>query len=233
MKTEGRRQKAEGRSGAVSVFLLLSSVFVFGPVDAGAEIVVFKTGRAMSAQSCRIDGDRATVVLRAGGEMVFAAALIDRVEGDEVPWGVADVPPAPPPPGSRVPSSDADLAAKPYANLIAATATAYGVDARLVHAMVEVESNYETRARSPKGAKGLMQLMPTTARQYAVRDPFDPKANLEAGVRHLKDLMGRFDLSTALAAYNSGEGTVLRYGGAPPFPETQSYVRRILQKVSQ
>ncbi|MGE3191426.1 MAG: lytic transglycosylase domain-containing protein, partial [Vicinamibacterales bacterium] len=123
--------------------------------------------------------------------------------------------------------------ARPYADLIADVAASYEVDPRLVHAVVAVESNYEARARSPKGAKGLMQLMPATARQYAVADPYDPAANLDAGVRHLKDLLSRLDLSLALAAYNAGEGAVRRYHGIPPFPETRSYVQRVLARVAR
>ena len=123
------------------------------------------------------------------------------------------------------------LAARPYAELISAVAATHHVDARLVHAVIEQESNYQPRARSKKGARGLMQLMPETARQYGVRNSYDPKANLEAGVRHLKDLMSRLDLPIALAAYNAGEATVRRYGGLPPFPETQAYVRSILRRV--
>ena len=104
-------------------------------------------------------------------------------------------------------------------------------ESQLVHAVIEQESNYEPRARSKKGAKGLMQLMPETARQYGVRNSYDPKTNLDAGVRHLKDLMSRLDLPIALAAYNAGEGTVKRYGGLPPFAETQTYVRTILSRL--
>jgi soluble lytic murein transglycosylase-like protein len=94
-----------------------------------------------------------------------------------------------------------------------------------------VESNYESRAVSPKGAMGLMQLMPATARQYALVDPFDPAQNLDAGLRHLRGLLDRYGKgreSLALAAYNAGEGAVTRYRGIPPFRETQDYVRRIL-----
>ena len=123
------------------------------------------------------------------------------------------------------------LAARPYAGLISTVAATYKLDARLVHAVIEQESNYQARARSKKGARGLMQLMPATARQYGVRNSYDPKANLEAGVRHLKDLMSRLELPVALAAYNAGEGTVRRYGGLPPYPETQAYVRNILRRV--
>ena len=129
--------------------------------------------------------------------------------------------------------SDEVLAKRPYANLISTVAKTEGVDARLVHAVIEVESNYEARARSKKGARGLMQLMPATARQYGVRNSYDPKSNIEAGVRYLKDLLGRLELPVALAAYNAGEGTVQRYGGLPPYAETQSYVARIMQKVGR
>ena len=80
---------------------------------------------------------------------------------------------------------------------------------------------------------GLMQLMPATARQYAVADPYDPQANIEAGIRHLKSLLDRFDVPLALAAYNAGEGTVRRYGGMPPYRETRSYVSRILSRWHQ
>ena len=123
------------------------------------------------------------------------------------------------------------LAARPFADLISTVAAAHHVDARLVHAVIEQESNYQARARSKKGARGLMQLMPAPRGSTACATRTIPKANLEAGVRHLKDLMSRLDLPLALAAYNAGEATVRRYGGLPPFPETQSYVRNILRRV--
>ena len=98
----------------------------------------------------------------------------------------------------------------------------------LAHALIRVESNYNPLAISRKGAMGLMQLMPATAQQYGVRDPFDPLENLEAGMRHLRYLMDRFDPRRAIAAYNAGEGAVRRYGAVPPYRETQNYVQRIL-----
>jgi soluble lytic murein transglycosylase-like protein len=115
-----------------------------------------------------------------------------------------------------------------YRDLVARAAAKHGVDARLVHAVIQVESGYHTRARSPKGARGLMQLLPSTGRQYGALDLFDPKSNLDAGVRHLKSLLLRFELPIALAAYNAGEGAVARFGGIPPFRETRNYVTRIL-----
>jgi hypothetical protein len=207
---------------------------------AGAELVFLTNGRTLSVKSYAVDGDAITLSLRAGGTMSFPRALVERIAEDEVAYPepeAAAVAAALPDAGSAAMAArhtpDAVMASKPYADLISTVATAHGVDAKLVHAVVEAESNYQARARSPKGARGLMQLMPDTARQYAVSDPYDPRSNLDAGVRHLKDLLSRLDLGLALAAYNAGEGVVKRYDGMPPFPETRSYVRRILARVAR
>ncbi len=106
----------------------------------------------------------------------------------------------------------------------------HGMDPRLVHAVVTVESGYNPRAVSRKGAQGLMQLMPDTARRLRVKDPFDPEENVRAGVRELARLVDRYvgDLPRALAAYNAGEGAVDRYRGIPPYRETRQYVQRIM-----
>lgn len=104
------------------------------------------------------------------------------------------------------------------------------VDPALIEAVVRVESGFDSAARSPKGAQGLMQLMPATARRYGVGDPFDPAQNLLGGARYLRDLLDRFTtLPLALAAYNAGENAVERYGKAiPPYAETEAYVPRVL-----
>jgi soluble lytic murein transglycosylase-like protein len=127
------------------------------------------------------------------------------------------------------PDATSLLQTTPYGEIIAAMSEAHGVDPLLVRALIQVESNYKPRARSPKGAMGLMQLMPSTARTYNVRNPFDPKANIEAGVKHLKSLLDRFrGVNVALAAYNAGEGAVEKFNGVPPYRETKSYVSKIL-----
>ncbi len=108
-------------------------------------------------------------------------------------------------------------------------AARHRVDPNLVRAIIKVESNFNPRARSRKGAMGLMQLMPYTARSLNVSNPFDPQQNVDAGVRHLKELMENFggDLSMSLAAYNAGAGAVVRNNGVPPYSETRNYVKQI------
>jgi len=118
----------------------------------------------------------------------------------------------------------------PMLPLIYRLAQQYSMDPRLVQAIITVESNFDPYAVSRAGAQGLMQLMPDTAARYQVADPFDPKANIEGGLRYLRDLFRLFpgDIRHVLAAYNAGEGTVQQYGGIPPYPETQRYVERVL-----
>jgi soluble lytic murein transglycosylase-like protein len=115
--------------------------------------------------------------------------------------------------------------------MIQEISTRHGVDAELVKAVIQVESNYNDRARSPKGACGLMQLMPATAQRYGVQSIFDPSQNIEGGVRYLKDLVQLFknDMRLAVAAYNAGEGAVQKYNNeVPNYEETQNYVRKVL-----
>jgi soluble lytic murein transglycosylase-like protein len=173
----------------------------------------------VSVKSHRLDGGSITLVLRDGGEITFDQSLVTSIVPDEVPD---------PEPATEAPATAAAVPTVPYADLIDATAARHGVDPQLVRAVIQVESAYQASARSRKGAMGLMQLMPRTARQYAVRNPYDPTANIEAGIRHLKTLLQRFELSVALAAYNAGVGAVERFGGIPPYQETRKYVSRVL-----
>lgn len=117
----------------------------------------------------------------------------------------------------------------PISALIERIAQEEGVDEALVRAVVQVESGGNPNAVSPKGAMGLMQLMPRTAEAMGVRDPFDPEQNLRGGVRLLRGLLDEFgDVRLALAAYNAGGPAVRRHGGIPPYAETQSFVQRVL-----
>lgn len=114
-------------------------------------------------------------------------------------------------------------------SLIGKTATRYGLEPAFVMALVKVESNFNPYAISDKGARGLMQLIPSTARMYGLRDYYDPAANLDAGVRHLRMLFERHnhDIDLVLAAYNAGSGAVDQFGGVPPYQETVRFVRDV------
>lgn len=118
-----------------------------------------------------------------------------------------------------------------FADLIEQAANRYQVDAKLVHAVIQTESAYNSNAQSPAGAVGLMQLMPDTARRFGVTDRQDPDQNVDGGTRYLKHLITMFtpNLDLAVAAYNAGENAVLRHNNSiPPYPETQNYVRQVL-----
>ena len=117
-----------------------------------------------------------------------------------------------------------------YDGMISQAAQGTSVDPRLVKSVMLIESAFNASAVSPKGAQGLMQLMPATAAQLGVRDAFDPRENIHGGTRHLAYLLGMFggNLEKSLAAYNAGENAVLRYGGIPPYAETRLYVRKAL-----
>jgi len=196
---------------------------VLSAVPARAELAFFSSGRSLSIKAHRLEGDSLILTLRSGGEMVCDPAVITRFSPDEVPYPEPEARPAvPPAPIEAVPVA-------PYGAIIDRVSAEQGVDARLVRAVIQVESAYKKTARSRKGAMGLMQLMPETARQYAVADPYDPASNIEAGIKYLGSLLERLPVELALAAYNAGEATVQRFHGIPPYPETRQYVARILQ----
>jgi hypothetical protein len=199
----------------------LASLYAAAP--ASAELIYLTTGRTLSVRGHRADGNTMVLLLRTGGQVTCDASLVQRLEPDEIPY--------PEPPEPAVESSaiaPAEILSVPYGELIDNLSATYGVDPRLVRAVVQVESGYRSRARSRKGAVGLMQVLPATGRQYGARKLLDPKTNLETGIRHLKSLLDRFELKLALAAYNAGENAVKRFGGIPPYRETRSYVSKIL-----
>jgi hypothetical protein len=117
-----------------------------------------------------------------------------------------------------------------YDKIIERHSDRYGVDPVLVRAVIQTESDFNPRCVSSKGARGLMQLMPETAKRYGVQRIFDPEENIRGGIRYLADLLEMFprDLPRVLAAYNAGENAVLRYAGIPPYEETMTYVKRTL-----
>jgi soluble lytic murein transglycosylase-like protein len=128
-------------------------------------------------------------------------------------------------------ASLATLGTPAFEDLIRSASGRYNVDAHLVRAVIKAESDFRSNARSNKGAMGLMQLMPETARLHNVVDAYDPSENVDGGVRHLRMLLDRYqgDIELSLAAYNAGSGAVEKHGGIPPFAETREYVRRVLR----
>ena len=215
--------------------LILTTVSIFAvaamAAPASAEIVFLSSGKTLSVKGHRVDGESIVLMLRSGGEVTCDKSLIDRIVPDEVPHEdpKAQAPAAATAEGLTSLIDPSLLQQTPYGEIIAAMSEAHGVDPMLVRALIQVESNYRPRARSHKGAMGLMQLMPATAREYNVLNPYDPTANITAGVKHLKGLIDRMGgVAMALAAYNAGEGAVKKFNGMPPYRETRNYVSRIL-----
>ena len=210
----------------MALFALLAMAF-----PASAEIVFLNSGRTLSVKSHRVDGDRIVLTLRSGGEVTCDKSIVEKVEPDEVPYLDPDAPkPAEPEAAAtQTQPDDSLLDGTPYGEIIASVSEAQGVNPLLVRALIQVESKFRPTARSRKGAMGLMQLMPDTARQYGVKDPYDPASNIEGGVKYLKALLQRLPRDLALAAYNAGEAAVERAKGIPPYPETRNYVSQIIQ----
>lgn len=213
---------------ALAVLLFALAPPVFG------DLVVFDDGHVVKAASYRVVQDELEIGLKGGGSYRVDLGRIERIVDDEISDVCAETDAA-----LALPPVSYDLSYRedrrplfdtPYDRMIVAEAKRYGVDASLVSAVIRAESNYEPRAISRKGARGLMQLMPATARRLSLRHPFDPTANVRAGVRYLKELLDRFNHrpELVLAAYNAGENAVETFGGIPPYRETVGYVKKIL-----
>jgi len=211
-----------------AIIAVVAAVCIGGCAEsASAELVTFSTGRTMSVKAHREDGPSLIFTLRAGGEMVIDSVLVASIAPDEVPWPEpVEAALRPDSPIASVPASVLSVDTR-FDPIIRKMAAEKGVDASLVRAVIQVESGYEPRARSGKGAVGLMQVMPATGRRYGITNLYDPSANIRAGVTHLKTLLDRFPLALALAAYNAGEGAVERFSGVPPYPETVDYVSKV------
>jgi len=221
--------------GRVLPCLLLLAVW---PADAA--LVVFGDGRLLRVDEFRLEGtDRIVLELPGGGSMTIPIELVERIVDDEYERpkpgstgdgaavaGAGD-------PGSRrsVRAFEGDVsAASPYGKEILEAARAHRIDPALIAAVIKAESNFVPSAVSPKGARGLMQLMPATARRMGVRRDFDPAENIRGGTAYLAELAGRFGetaVELILAAYNAGEQAVENYGGVPPYRETQAYVKKV------
>jgi soluble lytic murein transglycosylase-like protein len=199
--------------------LLLGVALLAAAAPARAEIALLANGRTLKVTGWRQQGDTLFLSLKGGGEVGAPASLVRGFVPDEVVDEVLEAP-------AEVEGRPRDLRA-----IAEAAAQRHGLDPALVLAVVSVESAFRPDAVSPKGAQGLMQLMPATAAALGVADPFDPEQNLEAGSRHLRELVAFYDgdLTRALAAYNAGPGAVSRHRGVPPYRETREYVRKVLR----
>lgn len=186
------------------------------------DIALLTNGTMFKVRAYRVVGETVVLQLKDGGEVGAAADLVRGFVPDEV---VEEI----------VAEALAAPATRDLRTRIIEAAQRHGLDPELVLAVVAVESNFQPQAVSPKGAQGLMQLMPRTAAQLGVQDAFDPDQNLDGGTRHLRALVDLYagDLRRALAAYNAGAGAVQRYGGVPPYRETRAYVEKILGRVAR
>lgn len=204
----------------------LPVLFALPPL-AAADLVTFHTGAQMTVlrAECPADTELCTLHFDAG-RVELPASAITRIERLPEP----DRPPVPPPAGSR---AEAQQARDPR-QLVTEAALRHGLPPEFVHAVAWAESGYRPDAVSPKGAVGIMQLMPATAALLGA-DPRNPDENVDAGVRFLRDLLLRYRSSPnpvrrALAAYNAGPGAVERYNGLPPYRETLNYVERVIER---
>jgi len=181
-----------------------------------AEIAVLAHGATLKVTGWSVERADITFELRGGGQVTLPLVALSGIVPDEV-----------------VAAMEAGAAeGRPLEALVREAADKHGLDPALVRAVVAVESAFEPRAVSRKGAQGLMQLMPATAAELGVRDALDPAQNLDGGSRHLRALVERYDgdLKRALAAYNAGAGAVARHGGVPPYRETREYVGKVLKR---
>jgi len=223
-----RRRLAAWAAGAAALLVLC------WPARSAGELIVFDDGRTVKAAGYELYGEELEIRLPGGGSYRVDLARIDRIVDDEIVVDDVRVDDQTLSAGATYDLSYAPgskpLFGTAYDDLIEREAKRSNLDAAFVSALIRAESNYEPRAVSRKGARGLMQLMPATARRLSVRKPFDPESNVRGGVRYLRELVDRFgprpDL--VLAAYNAGEGAVETYGGVPPYRETIAYVNRIL-----
>lgn len=218
---------------AVATLLLATS--------ASASIALFADGRNMKIENYSVVEETIHLTMQGGGTMSLPITRIERIVDDEIVTAevVAEVKKIVedggvfPQRSWHFNETSVPLFQSKYNEIIIEAARQFDVDAALVSAVIKAESDYNPKTLSNKGAQGLMQLMPATARRFGVTNSFDPRENIFAGTRYLRWLLKTFDgnADLAVAAYNAGEGNVWKYEGVPPFRETVNYINRIAKHI--
>jgi hypothetical protein len=208
---------------------------------ASASIALFSDGRNMKIEAYIVEEETIHLTMLGGGTMSLPLARIERIVDDEIvtPEVVAEVKKIVEEGGVfprrswRFSEQSQPLFQSKYNDMIVEAARQFDVDAALVSAVIKAESDYNPRIVSHKGARGLMQLMPATAKRFGVANSFDPRENIHGGTKYLRWLLKKFDgnADLAVAAYNAGEGNVWKYDGVPPFRETVNYINRIAKHI--
>lgn len=222
--------------------LIAAAVLILTASQASASIALFADGRNMKIDGYSVESDTIHLTLSSGGTMSLPITRIERIVDDEVetPQVVEEAKKIVaegvlPQRSWRYSDEVRPLFQSKYDHIIVAAAKKFDVDAALVSAVIKAESDYQPRVVSHKGARGLMQLMPATAKRFGVSNSFDPNENIHGGTRYLRWLLKTFDgnADLAVAAYNAGEGNVWKYDGVPPFRETVNYVNRIARHLAK
>jgi len=192
-----------------------------------APVVHFTDGRAMRVEAVEYSAQMVVLTLEGGGVIAVPSSRITK-------WQDLPDPPGAPADPARLGREAWRVAAGGFAELIERAAERHRIEPALLTAMAQVESGFDPDAISPKGAQGLLQLMPATAARFGVHDVFDAAQNVEGGAKYLRWLLERYDGATelALAGYNAGEAAVDRHQGVPPYSETKNYVARVMEQTN-
>jgi hypothetical protein len=208
---------------------------------ASASIAIFDDGRTQKIETYAVEEETIHLTLLGGGKVSLPLTRIERIVDDEIVTAavveevkkIVEEGGVFPRRSWKFSEESQPLFKSKYNEIIVKAARKHDVDAALVSAVIKAESDYDARTVSHKGARGLMQLMPATAKRFGVTNSFDPEENIYAGTKYLRWLLNKFEgnADLAVAAYNAGEGNVGKYNGVPPFRETVNYINRIARHI--